>query len=108
MHRALGGTGSGWAAVLIGMTWIGVCPAQETAASASSFIEPSPDRQCDEFNRSWKVTSKHTFLSIKVVVRWEAVGAKEMQEEFILPPGGTRALGCAAKLDIVSAELMQF
>jgi hypothetical protein len=100
-----------WAAVLaFGLTssvfWAGPCLAQEPAAQ--SFIVPSPDRQCDEFNRSWKVSNQHTHLSIKVVVRWTAVGAKQMQEEFILAPGGTRALGCAAQLDIVSAELMQF
>jgi hypothetical protein len=75
---------------------------------AASYIVPSPDRQCDEFNRSWKVTSQHTYRSIKVVVRWTAVGAKQMQEEFILAPGATRALGCAADLEIVSAEIMDF
>jgi hypothetical protein len=82
------------------------CAAQEP--TAASFIQPTTDRQCDEFNRSWKVTSQHTYLSIKVVVRWSAVGAKELQEEFILPPGMTRAIGCGAKLEIVSAEIMQF
>lgn len=75
---------------------------------AASYIVPTPDRQCDEFNRSWKVTSQHTYRSIKVVVRWTAVGAKQMQEEFILAPGGTRALGCAANLEIVSAQIMDF
>lgn len=85
----------------------GPCLAAEEPAAAS-FIVPTPDRQCDEFNRSWKVTSQHTYRSIKVVVRWAAVGAKEMQEEFVLAPGATRALGCAANLEIVSAEIMQF
>lgn len=84
----------------------GPCLAQEPAAT--SFVVPTPDKQCDEFNRSWKVTNQHTYLSIKVVVRWNAVGAKDMQEEFILAPSATRALGCAAKLEIVSAEIMQF
>lgn len=74
----------------------------------ASFVVPSADRQCDEFNRSWKVSSQHTYRSIKVVVRWSAVGAKEMQEEFILAPGATRALGCAANIEIVSAQIMEF
>lgn len=112
MKSASGGARPLWAALLaFGATLAGPCLAQDPAAqepTAASFIQPSPDRDCDEFNRSWKVTSQHTYLSIKVVVRWNAVGAKEMQEEFILAPGATRALGCAAKLEIVSAEIMQF
>lgn len=112
MQIASGDTRPAWAAVLaIGLMSAGPCLAQEPAAqepTPESFIQPTPDRQCDEFNRSWRVTSQHTYLSIKVVVRWNAVGASEMQEEFILPPGGTRALGCAAKLEIVSAQIMQF
>lgn len=112
MHIVSGGTRPGWAAVLlVGLTLAGPGLAQTPAAqepAAVSFIQPTPDRDCDEHNRSWKVTSQHTYLSIKVVVRWSAVGAKEMQEEFILAPGATRALGCAARLEIVSAEIMQF
>lgn len=115
MKTASGG-GRPWAAMLAfgltcGLFWAGPCWSQEAPAqesTAASFIKPSPDRQCDEHNRSWKVTSEHTYRSIKVVVRWSAVGAKEMQEEFILAPGATRALGCAARLDIVSAEIMAF
>lgn len=84
----------------------GVCAAQEPAAA--DFVVPSTDRQCDEFNRSWVVANRHTHLSIKVAVKWSAVGAKEMQEEFILSPGEIRAIGCAAKLEVVSATLMQF
>jgi hypothetical protein len=112
MQIASGGTRPIRAGMLaIGLTLAGLCLAQQPAAqepTAASFLVPSPDRQCDEFNRSWKVTSQHTYLSIKVVVRWTAVGAKDMQEEFILAPGATRALGCGAKLEIVSAEIMQF
>jgi hypothetical protein len=89
-----------------GLILAGPCLAQEP--TPESFIQPTPDKQCDEFNRSWKVTSQHTYLSIKVVVHWNAVGAKEMREEFILLPGATRALGCAEKIEIVSAEIMQF
>jgi hypothetical protein len=54
------------------------------------------------------VANRHTYLSIKVRVRWAAVGAKEMEEEFILSPAGGRAIGCASKLEIVSAEILQF
>ncbi|MDY6948022.1 MAG: hypothetical protein SXG53_20125 [Pseudomonadota bacterium] len=107
MQIVSGGTRPAWAAVLVVAVMLaGPCLAQEPAAA--SFIQPTPDKQCDEFNRSWKVTNQHTYLSIKVVVKWTAVGAKQMQEEFILPPGTTRALGCGDKLDIVSAEIMQF
>lgn len=95
------------AAVLaFGVTLAGLCAAQEPAAA--SFIVPTTDKQCDEFNRSWVVSSQHTYLSIKVRVRWSAVGAKEMQEDFLLSPGASRAIGCASELEIVSAELMQF
>lgn len=90
----------------LGVTLAGLCGAQEPAAK--DFVVPSTDRQCDEFNRSWVVASRHSHLSIKVQVRWSAVGAKEMQEEFILSPGASRAIGCAAKLEVVSAEIMQF
>lgn len=107
MRIAPGGTRPLPAAVLaFGVALAGLCSAEEP--SAASFIEPTADRQCDEFNRSWFVTNRHTFSSIKVLVRWSAVGAKEMQEEFILSPGSGRALGCASKLEIVSAEIMQF
>jgi hypothetical protein len=82
------------------------CLAEEP--SAASFIVPTPDLKCDEFNRSWKVTNQHTYLSISVTVRWSAVGAKEMQEEFILAPRQTRAIGCASNLEIVSSQIMQF
>ena len=73
-----------------------------------SFITPTSDKQCDQFNKSWVVANKHTYLSIKVRVRWAAVGAKELTEEFVLSPGTSRALGCGAELEIVSAEIMQF
>lgn len=111
MKSASGGGRLRAAVFAFGLTWAGLCSSQETASqepAATSFVKPSPDRQCDEHNRSWKVTSEHTYRSIKVVVRWNAVGAKEMQEEFILAPGATRALGCAAQLEVVSAEIMQF
>lgn len=94
------------AVLAFGVGFAGVCTAQEP--TAESFIEPRPDKQCDEFNRSWVVGSRHTYLSIKVRVRWAAVGAKEMEEEFVLSPGASRALGCGAKLEILSAEIMQF
>lgn len=107
MQKTQGGTRLWSAAVLaFGMVLPGLCGAQEPAAT--DFVKPASDRQCDEFNHSWVVTSQHTYLSIKVVVRWAATGAKEMQEEFILAPGASRALGCASKVDIVSAEIMQF
>jgi hypothetical protein len=89
-----------------GLALPGLCAAEEPAAA--SFIQPKPDKQCDQFNRSWVVSSQHTYLSIKVVVRWSAHGAKEMREEFVLSPGASRALGCASELEIVAAELMQF
>lgn len=73
-----------------------------------SFIQPKADKQCDEFNRSWVVSNQHTYLSIKVQVRWSAIGAKEVQEEFVLSPGASRALGCASELEILRAEIMQF
>lgn len=107
MRQAFGGTRP-LAAVMLafGIALAGMCVAQEPAAA--DFIVPTTDRQCDEFNRSWVVTSRHTYSSIKVLVRWSAVGAKEMQEEFILAPGGARAIGCASKLEVVSAQIMQF
>lgn len=89
-----------------GITLADWCRAEE--AAATEFIVSTTDRQCDEFNRSWVVANKHTYLSIKVKVRWAAVGAKEMEEEFILSPAGGRAIGCAAKLEVVSAEIMRF
>lgn len=107
MKNESGGTRSLLAAALaFGLALAPLCGAQETAAA--NFIVPSTDKQCDEFNRSWVVANQHTYLSIKVRVRWSAVGAKEMQEEFLLSPGASRAIGCAAELEIVSAELMQF
>ncbi|HEY0939640.1 MAG TPA: hypothetical protein VGE08_06050 [Steroidobacter sp.] len=109
MKTASGGGRLLAAVFAFGLTWAGLCSSQDAQEPAvTSFIKPSPDRQCDEHNRSWKVTSEHTYRSIKVVVRWNAVGAKEMQEEFILAPGATRALGCAAQLEVVSAEIMEF
>lgn len=115
MKIASGGTRPLRAAVLIfGMLLLTAASARAAEESAAeqptpeSYIEPTPDMQCDEFNRSWKVTNKHTYLSIKVTMKWSAVGAKELQEEFILAPGRVRALGCGSKLEIVSAELMQF
>jgi len=107
MKKNLGGTRRVAAAVLaFGITPVGLCVAQEPVAT--DFIQTKTDRQCDEFNRSWVVTSLHSYLSIKVRVSWSAVGAKEMQEEFVLSPGAGRAIGCASKLDVVSAEIMQF
>lgn len=77
-------------------------------APATSYVVPTPDLKCDEFNRSWKVTNQHSYLSIKVTIRWHAVGAKEMQEEFVLAPRDSRAIGCAPGVEVVAAELMQF
>jgi hypothetical protein len=94
------------ALLIFGLVLAPICPAQD--APATSFIVPKPDRQCDEFNRSWKITNTHSYLSIKVTVRWHAVGAKEMQEEFILTPGQSRGIGCAPSIEIVAAEIMQF
>ena len=107
MRYVSGDARPAWAAVLaFGLAFTGTCGAQEPAAV--SFIQPKADKQCDEFNRSWVVSSQHTYLSIKVQVRWSAVGAKEVQEEFVLSPGASRALGCASELEILSAEIMQF
>ena len=107
MRKFTGGRKPSRIAVLaFGVGLAGLCAAQEP--TAASFIEPKPDKQCDEFNRSWVIASRHTYLSIKVRVRWAAVGAKEMQEEFVLSPGASRALGCGAELEILSAEFMQF
>ena len=89
-----------------GLALAGVCAAGEPAAA--TFVVPTADKVCDQFNRSWVVANQHTYLSIKVQVRWSAVGAKEVREEFVLSPGATRALGCASELEIVSAEIMQF
>jgi hypothetical protein len=95
------------AAVLaFGFTLAPLCVAQEP--TAESFILPTSDKQCDQFNRSWVLSSQHTYLSIKVRVRWSAVGAKEMQEEFVLSPRASRALGCGSELQIMSAEILQF
>jgi hypothetical protein len=107
MRNVSGGSRPLSAAVLaFGLAFTGTCGAQEP--EAVSFVEPKPDKQCDQFNRSWVVSSQHTYLSIKVQVRWSAVGAKEVREEFVLSPGASRALGCASELEIVSAEIMQF
>jgi len=107
MRQVSGDTRALSAVVLtVGIVFARFAAAAEPAAT--DFIVSTADRQCDEFNRSWVVLSKHSYLSIKVKVQWSAVGAKEMQEEFILSPGGNRAIGCASKLEIVSAEIMQF
>jgi len=106
MRNALGGPPLLVVVLAVGITMAGACAADEPAAG--SFVDAVTDKVCDQFNRSWFVTSKHTYLSIKVTVRWSAVGAKEMQEEFVLPPSGGRAIGCAAELKIVSAQIMQF
>jgi hypothetical protein len=107
MRIVSGGTRPLLAAVLaVGVALAEPCSAQEPAAE--SFILPTSDKQCDEFNRSWVVASRHTYLSIKVRVRWSAVGAKEMQEEFVLSPGASRAIGCGAELEILSAQIMEF
>lgn len=107
MRHIRGSTRPLLASVLaFGITLAQLCSAQEPAAA--EFIQPETDRQCDEFNRSWVVTNRHTYSSIKVRVRWSAVGAKEMEEEFILSPAGGRAIGCASKLEVVSAEIMNF
>jgi hypothetical protein len=106
--KKIAGGAQPWAAAMLafGLALAGVCAAEEP--SAASFIEPSPDKQCDQYNRSWVVASRHTYLSIKVRVKWSATGAKELEEEFVLSPGASRALGCGSKLEIVSAEIMQF
>lgn len=107
MRNALGGALPLSAAVLaIGITLAGLCSAEEPAAV--SFIEKTSDKQCDQYNHSWVVSSQHTYHSIKVLVKWWAVGAREMQEELVLSPGASRALGCASKVEIASAEIMQF
>lgn len=107
MKQISGGIRPLRAAVLVSaMTLAGLCVAQ--TPTAADFIVPTMDKQCDEFNRSWVVSNKHTHLSIKVQVKWSATGAREMQEEFILSPGEARAIGCASKLDVLSAEIMQF
>ena len=94
------------AMVAFGLALGGTCEAEER--EAASFILPTPDKQCDQFNRSWVVANSHTYKSIKVQVRWSAVGAKEVREEFVLSPGQSRALGCASEMQILSAEIMQF
>jgi len=94
------------AMLAFGLALAGLCEAEEPAAA--SFILPTADKQCDQYNRSWVVANQHTFFSIKVQVRWSAVGAKEVREEFVLSPGQSRALGCASEMEIVSAELLQF
>jgi hypothetical protein len=107
MNNASGGTQPVLAAVLA----FGIMLAESSAAqqpTAESFILPTTDKQCDQFNRSWVVASQHTYLSIKVRVWWTAVGAKEMEEEIVLSPGASRAIGCASELKIVSAEILQF
>lgn len=107
MRNASGGTRPLPAALLaFGLALAGAAEAEE--APAASFIRQMTDKQCDQFNRSWVVENKHTYLSIKVQVRWSAVGAKQVSEEFVLSPGASRALGCASELEIVSAEIMQF
>jgi hypothetical protein len=107
MKYASGGTRPALAALLaFGIMLSGSSAAQEP--TAVSFILPTADKQCDQFNRSWVVANTHTYSSIKVRVRWSAVGAKEMEEEVVLSPGASRAIGCAAELQIVSAEIMQF
>jgi hypothetical protein len=94
------------AMLVFGLALAAECAAGEPAAA--SFVVPTADKQCDQFNRSWVVANQHTYLSIKVQVRWSAVGAKQVQEEFVLSPGASRALGCASELEIVSAVIMQF
>jgi len=107
MKKNPGGTRLVVAAVLaFGITLTQLCVAQETAAT--DFIQSTTDRQCDEHNRSWTVANRHTYLSVKVRVRWSAVGAKAMEEEFVLSPGQGRAIGCASTLEVVAAELLQF
>ena len=107
MRKVSGGAQVLPAAVLaLGVTLADLCAAQEP--TPVSFIVPTSDKQCDSFNKSWVVANKHTYLSIKVRVRWAAVGAKEQVEEFVLSPGGSRALGCGAELEIQAAEIMQF
>jgi hypothetical protein len=107
MRTASGGARPLPAAVMIfGLALAGDGAAEEPAAA--TFVVPTADKQCDQFNRSWVVANQHTYLSIKVQVRWSAVGAKEVREEFVLSPGASRALGCASELQIMSAEIMQF
>ena len=107
MRNASGGTRSlPTAMMVLGLALAAECMAQEVAAA--TFVVPTADKQCDEFNRSWVVANQHTYHSIKVQVRWSAVGAHEVKEEFVLSPGATRALGCASELEIMSAEIMQF
>lgn len=95
------------AAVLAaGIVLAGTCAAEEPAPT--TFVRYTSDKVCDQYNRSWVVSSQHTYLSIKVTVKWSAVGAKEMREEFVLSPGASRALGCASEVEIMAAEIMQF
>jgi hypothetical protein len=109
MKYASGGTRPLAAAVMVfGLALAEECAAQEVAAAPASFVVPTADKQCDEFNRSWVVANQHTYHSIKVQVRWSAVNARVVQEEFVLAPGTSRALGCASELEILSAEIMQF
>jgi hypothetical protein len=107
MRNASGGKRPIPAAIMVCVLALaGECAAEE--AAAASFVVPTADKQCDQFNRSWVLANQHTYHSIKVQVRWSAVGAHEVKEEFVLSPGATRALGCASELEIMSAEIMQF
>lgn len=107
MKNASGGMRPLLAALLAaGIILAGPCAAEEPAPV--TFVRYTSDKVCDQFNRSWVVSSQHTYLSIKVTVKWSAVGAKEMQEEFVLSPGASRALGCASEVEIMAAEIMQF
>jgi hypothetical protein len=106
MRNAKGGPPLFVVVAAVGITMAGACAAEETAAE--TFVRTVTDKVCDQFNRSWAVTNEHTYLSIKVTVWWSAVGAKEMQEEFVLPPSGGRTIGCAAELKIVTAQIMHF
>lgn len=107
MRNASGGTRPlPTAMMVLVFALAGECAAEE--AAAASFVVPTADKQCDQFNRSWVVANQHTYHSIRVQVRWSAVGANEIKEEFVLSPGASRALGCASELEIMSAEIMQF
>jgi hypothetical protein len=94
------------ALLFCGVTFANLARAQETPAI--DFVVAQADKQCDDVNRAWSVTNKHTYLSIQVTIQWHPAGGMQKEETMVLQPLQRRPVGCAPAVQIVSAQLMQF
>jgi hypothetical protein len=78
-------------------------------AVKSSIVSLSYAESCDDRqNRRIKIANNHLYRTARVTVKWRAAGGKELQEEFLVPPGDTKQVGCGVEGSIVNVILADF